>query len=178
MNITISSQNNALISSLKQSNSLYKNLRAKVCNILSEYFYEDRLSLQETAKDIVQDTIETALSKIKEGIIIDNLEAWCTTVSKNKAIDFLKKKKPVRLNEKMPEDIYTENESNSDTLLKILIGQCMQKLNDNHKKVLKLYAIGNKTKEIAEILNIPQNTILTWLTNGREKFSDCMGINR
>jgi RNA polymerase sigma-70 factor, ECF subfamily len=177
MNVTISDQTFALINSLKQSDSLYKNLRAKVCNLLSEYFIADRLSLQETAKDIVQDTIQTALTKIKEGLIINNLEAWCTTVSRNKTLDFLKKKKPVRLNEEMPEDVYSENESNSDTLLKILIGQCMQRLNENHRKVLKLYAIGNKTKEIAEVLNIPQNTILTWLTNGRTKFSECIGQN-
>ena len=177
MNVTISDQTFALINSLKQSDSLYKNLRAKVCNLLSEYFISDRLSLQETAKDIVQDTIQTALTKIKEGLIINNLEAWCTTVSRNKTLDFLKKKKPVRLNEEMPEDVYSENESNSDTLLKILIGQCMQRLNENHRKVLKLYAIGNKTKEIAEVLNIPQNTILTWLTNGRTKFSECIGQN-
>ena len=177
MNVTIPDQTFALINSLKQSDSLYKNLRAKVCNLLSEYFISDRLSLQETAKDIVQDTIQTALTKIKEGLIINNLEAWCTTVSRNKTLDFLKKKKPVRLNEEMPEDVYSENKSNSDTLLKILIGQCMQRLNENHRKVLKLYAIGNKTKEIAEVLNVPQNTILTWLTNGRTKFSECIGQN-
>tara|TARA_B110000503_G_scaffold131275_1_gene205645 strand:- start:812 stop:1348 length:537 start_codon:yes stop_codon:yes gene_type:complete len=178
MNTTISIQTEALINSLKQSDGLYKNLRAKVCSFLYEHFVQDRHSLEETAKDIVGETIRIALTKINEGLIINNLEAWCTTVSRNKAMDFLKKKKPKRLNETMPEDVYAENKGNSDPFTKILMGQCMQQLNINHRKVLGLTAVGNKTREIAEILNTPQNTILTWLTKAKIQFSECMGLNK
>ena len=168
----------ALIESLEQSDSLYKNLRAKVCNILSDFFVEDRNSLQNTANDIIQETFVKALTKIRDGLIINNLEAWCTIVSRNQCIDFLRRTRPQRLNESMPEDVFSENKANSDPFTKILMGQCMKQLNKNHRKVLGLIAVGNKTREIANILNTPQNTILTWGTNAKTKFAECMGLNQ
>lgn len=166
-----------LIESLQNSDALYKNLRAKVCNILSEFFVEDLNSLQDTANDIVHDTLRKALTKIREGLVINNLEAWCTRVSRNQSIDFLRRKRPQRLNKNMPEDVYTENKGNSDPFTKILLGQCMKQLNENHRKVLGLIAVGNKTREIADILSTPQNTILTWVANAKISFAKCMGLN-
>ena len=90
-----------IIKSLKNSGPLYKKLCAIVANILfrSNHFKDDRESLQSTTEDIIQDTIIAALTELKKGELINNLEAWCTTVSKNKTIDFLKKKKNSRLPE-------------------------------------------------------------------------------
>ena len=51
--------------------------------------------------------------KIEEGNIIQN-EAWCTTVAKNKTIDFFRKKKPERISD-------YENSEDQDKGLKTLI---------------------------------------------------------
>ena len=36
---------------------------------------------------------------------------------------------------------------------------------------------GEKTREIAEALSIPQNTILTWVTKAKKQYSECMGFS-
>ena len=181
-----------IIISLKDTAPLYKKLSARVANLLFEHFKEDKESLQHNSEDIVRDTIITALAKFKEGIVINNIEAWCTTVSKNKALDFLKKKKATRLPEfndtegsekgsknfNKLEKIFEDKVNNESSYIKVLTGQCMKQLSENYRKVLALTAVGNKTREIAENLNIPQNTILTWVTKAKKQFSVCMGFNR
>ena len=53
----------------------------------------------------------------------------------------------------------------------------MQTLNKNYQKVLYLIMQGEKTREIAEALSIPQNTILTWVTKAKKQYSECMGFS-
>jgi len=181
-----------ITNSLNYAAPLYKKLCARVANLLFNHFKDDRQSLQHTAEDIIQDTIIAALTKIKKEEVIDNLEAWCTTVSRNKTMDFLKKKKPTKLPEfddtessdkgsknfNKLEKIFEDKVNHESSYIKVLTGQCMKELNDNYRKVLTLIAVGDKTREIAENLNVPQNTILTWVTKAKKQFSVCMGFNR
>ena len=181
-----------IIKSLKNSGPLYKKLCARVANRLFNHFKEDRESLQSTAEDIIQDTIIAALTELKKGEVINNLEAWCHTTSSRKAIDFLKKKKNSRLPEfddlessnkgtknfNKIEKIFEDKVHKESSYIKVLTGQCMEQLSENYRKVLTLIAVGNKTREIAENLNIPQNTILTWVTKAKKQFSECIGFNR
>ena len=181
-----------VIKSLKNSGPLYKKLCASVANRLFNHFKEDRESLQSTAEDIIQDTIIAALTELKKGEVINNLEAWCHTTSSRKAIDFLKKKKNSRLPEfddlessdkgsknfNKIEKIFEDKVHKESSYIKVLTGQCMKQLSENYRKVLTLTAVGNKTREIAENLNIPQNTILTWVTKAKKQFSECIGFNR
>ena len=81
-------------------NYLFKKLTTRIYIELYRSFNpqkDDKVSLQENAQNIAQDTIMAYLKKIEEGDIIQNREAWCTTVAKNRTIDFFRKKKPERI---------------------------------------------------------------------------------
>jgi len=51
----------------------------------------------------------------------------------------------------------------------------MKRLNSQHSEVMVMNILkGMTTKAISEILNKPQNTILTWLTKAKTEFHDCI----
>jgi len=177
-------------------NHLYKKLSAKIYVQLYQIYNpqkDDKVSLQENARDIAQDTIITYLRRIEEGLIIENKEAWCSTVARNKTIDFLRKKKPDRISDY---DLSVDDESESKNFnvrekmlidkskkedasyYDLLDGECMEKLKKNHRKSLYFVMRGLKTREIAEALSVPQNTILTWVTNAKSQYAECMGLVR
>ena len=175
-------------------NHLFKKLTARITVQLYQSFNpkkDDKVSLVENAQNIAQDTVMTYLKKIEEGDIIQNREAWCTTVAKNKTIDFFRKKKPERIsnyensddehneskNFNKLEKMYLDKGKQEDSFYNILDDQCMKKLNINYKKALHRIMQGEKTREIAEALSIPQNTILTWVTRAKRQYSECMEFN-
>ena len=175
-------------------NYLFKKLTARISVQLYQSFNpkkDDKDSLEENAKNIAQETVMAYLKKIEEGNIIQNREAWCTTVAKNKTIDFFRKKKPERIsnydnsndedneskNFNKLETIYEDKKNTDKAFVDILRGECMQTLNKNYQKVLHRIMLGEKTREIAEAFSIPQNTILTWVTKAKKQYSECMGFN-
>ena len=91
-------------------------------------------------------------------------------------MDLLKKKKEAQLDPTVPEDSNFKDESaGADIFSSILFSECMKQLNPQHAEVMILSIIkGKTTKIIAEILNKPQNTILTWLTKAKTQFHDCI----
>ena len=128
------------------------------------------------AEDLVSQTILTAVEKLGEGLNTNDLIAWCITVLKNKHLDYIKKKKEAQFN---PEDTNNEQDIegnvDSDAFSNILFGECFNKLNTNYAEVLSMNILnGITTKTIAEILEKPQNTILTWLTTAKLQFHDCI----
>lgn len=175
-------------------NYLFKKLTARIYIQLYQSFSpqkDDKVSLQENAQNIAQDTVMAYLKKIEEGDIIQNREAWCNTVAKNRTIDFFRKKKPERIsnyensddeeneskNFNKIEAIYEDKKNQDKSFYDILDDECIEKLNKNHKKTLLRIMQGEKTREIAEVLSIPQNTILTWATNAKRQYSECMGFS-
>jgi RNA polymerase sigma-70 factor (ECF subfamily) len=175
-------------------NYLFKKLTARIYIQLYQSFSpqkDDKVSLQENAQNIAQDTVMAYLKKIEEGDIIQNREAWCTTVAKNRTIDFFRKKKPERIsnyensddeeneskNFNKIEAIYEDKKNQDKSFYDILDDECIEKLNKNHKKTLLRIMQGEKTREIAEVLSIPQNTILTWATHAKRQYSECMGFS-
>jgi len=178
----------------KEISILYKKLRARVCVQLYKNFdkrKDDRESLEANAQDIAQDTITTYLTKREEGLVINNIEAWCTTVAKNKTIDFFRKKKAKRISDysvseedenesknfNTLERIYKDKRNDEASYYDILNSECMKQLNKNYRIALQHIMQGQKTREIAEILSIPQNTILTWVTKAKKQYSECMGLS-
>lgn len=175
-------------------NYLFKKLTARIYIQLYQSFNpqkDDKVSLQENAQNIAQDTVMAYLKKIEEGDIIQNREAWCTTVAKNRTIDFFRKKKPERIsnyensddeeneskNYNKLEAMYEDKKNQDKSFYDILDGECMQKLNKNYKTALHRIMQGEKTREIAEVLSVPQNTILTWVTKAKKQYSECMGFS-
>jgi RNA polymerase sigma-70 factor (ECF subfamily) len=128
------------------------------------------------AEDLVSQTMITAVENLDAGLEVNDLTAWCVTVLRNKHLDYIKKKKESQLDPVMPEDQNTEDSNaGGDGFSNILFSECMKRLNSQHSEVMVMNILkGMTTKAISEILNKPQNTILTWLTKAKTEFHDCI----
>ena len=128
------------------------------------------------AEDLVSQTMITAVENLDAGLEVNDLTAWCVTVLRNKHLDYIKKKKESQLDPVMPEDQNTEDFNvGGDGFSNILFSECMKRLNSQHSEVMVMNILkGMTTKAISEILNKPQNTILTWLTKAKTEFHDCI----
>lgn len=130
------------------------------------------LSNEDDAKDVVQEVMIKTWQEIKDLNSIRNIEAWCMTLTKNKALDQLRKKgrnylqiaDQVHLTspEANPLQRTTEIESFNT------IHSVIESLPDNQKNVIRLRDIeGHRYKEIAEILQLDINHVKVLLHRGR-----------
>ena len=128
------------------------------------------------AEDLVSQTMITAVENLDAGLEVNDLTAWCVTVLRNKHLDFVKKKKESQLDPVMPEDQNAEDFSaGGDGFSNILFSECMNQLDERHAEVMVMNIIkGMTTRVISELLDKPQNTILTWLTKAKTDFHDCI----
>jgi len=134
---------------------------------------------REDAKDLVQDVFYKLLMGSVELEEIRNLTAWIFQMGKFRAIDFLRKKKPVlkssllsnKNEEDEDEDIFewlmNHSPPNQDEELwqknvwKI-VEDTLQTLPNTQKEAFTLHELeGFSIKEIAEIQNVNQNTVLS-----------------
>lgn len=149
----------------------------------------------DTAKDLTSQAILALVENVGSGLEIRDHEAWCVTVLKNKFKDHVKKKRESQFRDTMPEDENTDwvspavkaGTSKVEKVgpwgasfiqtdhSRILFSQCLEQLNPNHKDVMLMNLIkGLTTAAISEVLDKPQNTILTWLTSAKTQFHDCI----
>jgi len=127
------------------------------------------------AKDVTQDTFIKIYTHRK---LIDpekNIKTWIFTIATNTAYDFLRGKK--RKNEiSFDEDnetilsfeaYYPQEGVVSD------IDRALEQINQEYRKSLLLfYQQGFQYQEIADILDIPINTVKTHISRGKEQLKD------
>ena len=59
--------------------------------------------------------------------------------------------------------------------MKKIFDDCSDQLEANKKEVLFMsYIKGITTKEISDIIQKPQNTIMTWLANAKRQIIECI----
>ncbi len=127
------------------------------------------------AKDVTQETFIKVYTHRK---LIDpekNIKTWIFTIATNTTYDFLRSKK--RKNEI---SLNTENE----TILSFEayypkeglmsdVDKALEQINQEYKKILLLfYQQGFQYQEIAEILDMPINTVKTQISRGKEQLKD------
>ena len=127
------------------------------------------------AEDITQDTF-IKVYKHHENIDVEkNIKTWIFTIATNTTYDFLRNKK--RKNEISFEDNF---ETIADTKsyykeegMEYDIERALGNINIEYKNALILfYQQGFEYKEIAEILNIPINTVKTHISRGKEQLKE------
>ncbi len=127
------------------------------------------------AKDVTQ---ETFIKVYKNRKLIDpekNIKTWIFTIATNAAYDFLRSKK--RKNE-------ISLDPDNETILSFKayypqeglvsdVDKALEQINQEYKKVLLLYyQQGFQYQEIAEILDMPINTVKTHISRGKEQLKD------
>ena len=158
------------------SNELINEMFQKKMKLIHRYLIKLGCS-QYNAEDIVQDTFYKALKYI-DGIQVDKLSSWLFKVAINKYYDLCRKNNR-HINLSIDEEIFKEsltdhklvedfilNIEKKDEILKIL-----NSISDIHKNMLLLkYDMELSYKEIAELLDINDNTVKTYLFRAREQF--------
>ena len=135
---------------------------------------------EDLAKDVVQECLIKVWEKRNDLKLVQNLEAWCMQVTKNKALDKLRSKHISRtdLFESKPD---TRKETNTPyavteredvmTRIKSLIALLPQR----QREVMQLRDIEGYTyKEIGEILEIDINLVKTNLFRARRKLKESL----
>ena len=135
---------------------------------------------EDLAKDVVQECLIKVWEKRNDLKLVNNLEAWCMQVTKNKALDKLRSKHmsrtdlfEVKLDTRKERDtpyVVTEREDVMGRI-KGLIAQ----LPERQREVMQLRDIEGYTyKEIGETLEIDINLVKTNLFRARRKLKESL----
>lgn len=158
------------------SNELINEMFEKKMNLIYKYLIKLGCS-EANAEDIVQDTFYKALKYI-DGIQTEKLSSWLFKVAINKYYDLCRKNnRHIQLS--LHEDIFKESLREDrlvedfilDSEKKEEILKCLNSISEVQKNLLLFkYDIGLSYKEIAEILDVNENTVKTYLFRAREQF--------
>lgn len=133
------------------------------------------------AQDVVQETLIKAYQKLDMVEDREKLGAWLSTIATRTAIDFVRKEKrmterldsyidPENTTLKMSQNVEQEVELN---YVQDQINQYINTLPPDQKKVYQLKNdFGLKEREIAELLQLNQNTVKTRLYRIRKQLRD------
>ncbi|MCM1186914.1 MAG: sigma-70 family RNA polymerase sigma factor [Lachnoclostridium sp.] len=120
----------------------------------------------EDAADAISDTILTCFEKL--GTLRENryFKTWMTRILMNKCYEIIRANKHMVYVEELPEQALEGDMSDLEWK------EAMNALDKKYRIVLILYyAQGFHTKEIAKILKIPDSTVRTRLSRGREQLA-------
>ena len=131
--------------------------------VARSYFTND-----EDIADAIQDTIETCYRSISHLAEAQYFRTWLTRILINKCIDILRKNK-----REHPVSEFPEYGESSMELNNYEFNELMNSLDEKYRTILLLYyGEGFKISEIAQLLDMEENTVKTRLSKGRSKFRE------
>ena len=155
----------------EQSHKLIESFRAEYHKLFS--YIRSRISSPEESEDLLQDVFVQLLGNLNVLDSIDNLTGWLYTVTRNKIIDWYRKRKQpeVSMNEPLEngirfEDVLAEeipdslDESDREYMYRVIMDSIDQ-LPQKQKYVFIEQVINGRTfRELAEETGEPQNTLI------------------
>ena len=133
---------------------------------------------KQKAEDLVQTTILKALENKEQWSNVRNLSAWLITICRNKFLDSVKKNTEQQFTDTTDDSNLVSDNLSDDGEVKKIFEDCSQQLDANKKDILFMsYIKGITTKEISDIIQKPQNTILTWLSTAKKQMIECIEGN-
>lgn len=146
--------------------ALYKRYAGKMLSVSKRYLKDLDL-----AEDAFQEAFIKVFLHLKNFSFQSSLETWMTRIFINESINKLRSMKRLALQVNIDEQTrqIAENfEDVPDKFDKELVMLLLDKLPENYKVILMLYAIdGYSHKEISEKLNMPESTSRSSLTRAR-----------
>lgn len=135
---------------------------------------------EELAKDVVQEVFIKIWDKRAEMVFVQNLEAWCMQITRNKALDKLRSKHvkrtdqfEVQLDTRQERDTPYAVTERSELMMRIQ--DMIEALPQRQREVMQLRDIeGYSYKEIAENLDIDINLVKTNLFRARRKIKESL----
>ncbi len=135
---------------------------------------------EDLAKDVVQEVLIKVWEKRDEMVFVQNLEAWCMQITRNKALDKLRSKH-VKRTDQFEVEFDTRKERDTPYVVTER-SQLMNRIQDlidalpqRQREVMQLRDIEGYTyKEIAENLDIDINLVKTNLFRARRKIKESL----
>lgn len=141
-------------------NKIYDETLPLVRSIIYSYIRDN-----ETIKDLIQDVYTKVSLNIKD-FQAKSVLNWIYTISKNTALDYIKKKKEDNIDNV---EIIADNNSSYKPLLKIVI----KTLDYPEREIFLLKVLeGYTTKELSQILNMTKNQVNYSYNQAREKLRE------
>jgi len=150
----------------------YINSVLSIKNKLFSYSFKMLHSRQE-AEDVVQDVLVKVWEMRNSSQTINNLEAWCMTMTRNKSLDKLKLKSRNSVEIESRYDLATDDSSPFRVAemndLKKKLRKVVDTLPLNQREVIQLRDFqGRSYKEISEIMGVDMNLVKVTLHRARQ----------
>jgi RNA polymerase sigma-70 factor (ECF subfamily) len=131
---------------------------------------------QETADDLVQDTLVRALSKLHLWQPGTDLRAWLFTLMHNQYVNFVRRAVREGTQTSIENAIDLGHQANQTTSLTLRdLQNALDRLPEEQRTVVLLIGLeGMRYEEVAEILNVPVGTIRSRLSRAREALREMM----
>lgn len=111
------------------------------------------------AEDVMQEVFLKVKSQASGCIDFKNPNGWLIKITKNTAIDFIRKKKQYCLDEELAKGIALENEK-SPADNSIFINELFNELTSEERQIVVLHLVSDLThRTIAKTLNLPLTTV-------------------
>ena len=126
-------------------------------------------------EDIFQEVFLTILKseKLLQSKDLKNLSGWIAMVASSRTVDFMRRKISRREDLNLDSLVFKEDFDRQgifDRDLTSLVREIISNLSDKERVIISLSLIEGKThKEIAQILNVPMNTVSTVIARAKEK---------
>lgn len=142
-----------------------------------------------TTKDLAQDTYISAFSNMHQlnDDTVEDFTRWVSRIASNKAKDFLRKKKPLLFSEFKKEDSDLEIEFEDTTTFESpdllahkaevseMVQQIMASLPEDQRLCVFMFYFEDLTsKEIAETLDVSENTVKSRLRYAKDKIKEAI----
>lgn len=122
----------------------------------------------EDVADAVQDTILCCWQNLADLKKPSRFRSWLTRVLINKCNDILRKKQMLVYCSEVPEMAASGHEFEN-----VEWNEALKSLDEKYRLIIMLYYVeGFKTREISQILELPEATVRTRLSRARQKVAD------
>lgn len=131
------------------------------------------------ADDLLQNTVERALTRNPPQADPEALARWMFTVCRNLWVDEIRARKVRGLDDPAPLDVEAQANDGEQALMGTLhvdeLDQAMGSLSEDHRVVLLLVAVeGYSYREAAELLDVPMGTVMSRLARARSQLADVL----
>ena len=137
---------------------------------------------QEEARDAVMNIYEELPQKVQMHDI-DNFKSWLYVVTRNHCLMKLRKEKKFVTVEYDGQVMQSEDFMHLEHVFEKerqldLLGKCMQQLNEEQRKTVRMFYIDNKCyNEICDATGLEWNKVRSLIQNGRRNLKICMEEN-
>jgi RNA polymerase sigma factor (sigma-70 family) len=132
-----------------------------------------RVRNETDAEDLTMESFEKAFASIKYFIPLVKLTTWLHEIAKNRIVDYIRNKKITpeltELDYTVKENLTPERICIYNEEFKIVQDGIRAFKNDTHKKVMILYCMGWKMRDIASEFNMPLGTVVNYIHLSKKK---------